>query len=174
MFADPQTGITIASLANDALLRNIVVFIFMGLLVSAAIVDLRRFIIPDTIVVALLALWPIWVALNGLGPIGYALLGGVGMFVLGLTLFAFGLMGGGDVKLMTVLALWAEPSGLLTFLFYTSLAGGFLSIYWLLPLRRLVAPMIGWAEGQRNNKQIPYGVAISAGGLAIAQRLWVG
>ena len=173
MFADPETGFTIASSANDVLLRNIVVFIFMGLLASAAIVDLRRFIIPDVIVVALLALWPVWVALNGFEPIGYTLLGAAGMFALGLILFAFGLMGGGDVKLMTVLALWAEPSGLLTLLFYTSLAGGFLSIFWLLPLRRLVAPMIGWAEGQRNNKQIPYGVAIAAGGLAISSSLWV-
>lgn len=173
MFADPQTGFTIAGLAYDALLRNLVVFVFMGLLVSAAIVDLRRFIIPDTIVVALLALWPVWVALNGLGPIGYTLLGGGVMFALGLILFAFGLMGGGDVKLLTVLALWAEPAGLPALIFYTSLAGGFLSIYWLLPLRRLVAPLIGWAEGQRNNKQIPYGVAIAAGGLTIAHRLWV-
>lgn len=174
MFADPQTGFTIAGMANDALPRNLVVILFMALLVSAAIVDLRRFIIPDPIVVGLLALWPVWVALNGLGPIGYTLLGAAAMFALGLVLFAFGLMGGGDVKLMTVLALWVEPSGLFTFIYYTSLAGGLLSIFWLLPLRRLVAPMIGWAEGQRNNKQIPYGVAIAAGGLAISSRLWVG
>jgi prepilin peptidase CpaA len=172
MFSDPHSESAVADLAFDALLPDLIVLIFAGLCVAAAAIDLRRFIIPDSIVVGLLGLWPIWIAVSGHGQVGFILLGAVAMFAAGVVLFAFGVMGGGDVKLMTVLALWAEPAGLPAFLFYTSLAGGFLSIYWLLPLRRLVAPVIGWTEGLRDNKQIPYGVAIAVGGLAIAQRLW--
>jgi Flp pilus assembly protein protease CpaA len=37
----------------------------------------------------------------------------------------------------------------------------------------MVAPVFGWSDGLRNNKQIPYGVAIAIGGLTIAQRLWI-
>jgi prepilin peptidase CpaA len=150
------------------------VLAYAALLVSAAISDLRRFIIPDSISVGLLGLWPFWVVLNGAGPVGFILLGATVIFVLGVIFFAFGFMGGGDVKLMTVLALWAEPAGLPLLIFYTSFAGALLSVYWCMPLRRFIAPLIGWTAGLRNNKQIPYGVAIAAGGLIVAQRHWLG
>ncbi|NKB59908.1 MAG: hypothetical protein GKS00_26660 [Alphaproteobacteria bacterium] len=174
MLTDPHSETVAAVVAFDALLRDLVVLVFTGLLLSAAVVDLRRFVIPDAIVVGLLGLWPIWMVLNGLGPVGFTILGAVAMFLIGIALFAGGLMGGGDVKLLAVLALWAEPAGLPAFLLITSVAGGLLSIFWLLPVRRLMAPVIGWSEGMRDNKQIPYGVAIAVGGLTIAQRLWVG
>ncbi len=173
MFADLHTESALAGLALDQALRVLIIFVYTGLLVSAAVCDLRRFVIPDAITVGLLALWPIWVALNGAGPVGYTLLGAAIIFGLGVMAFNFGFMGGGDVKLMTVLALWAEPAGLPTFLLFTSLAGSLLSLYWILPLRRLIAPVIGWAAGQSGNNKIPYGVAIAAGGLAVAQRLFV-
>jgi len=174
MLADPQTVSATSDLALDASLRKAMLVVFAGLIVAAAAIDLRRFIIPDTIVVALLGLWPIWVVLSGHNSIGYTLFGAAGMFVLGIACFSFGFMGGGDVKLLTVIALWAEPGGLPGFILITSIAGGLLSICWLLPMRRLVAPVIGWGEGLRDNKQIPYGVAIAAGGIAVARRLWVG
>lgn len=173
MFADPHTESALAGLALNQVLRVLIVFAYAGLLVSAAVCDLRRFVIPDSITVGLLALWPIWIALNGAGPVGSTVLGAAAIFVVGIVFFNFGFMGGGDVKLMTVLALWATPSGLPTLIFFTSVAGGLLSLYWILPLRRLIAPVIGWAAGQSSNKQIPYGVAIAAGGLVVAQRLFV-
>lgn len=173
MFVDPHSESVFTSLMFDQALRTLVILSFMGLLVAAAVYDLRRFIIPDPINVALLGLWPIWVALNGFGPLGYTVLGPGAIFVLGVFLFNLGFMGGGDVKLLTVLALWAEPSGLPVFLFFTSIAGGLLSLYWVLPLRRYIAPVIGWTAGQSGNQQIPYGVAIAAGGLVVAQRLFV-
>ena len=174
MFADPQTESAIAGLAFDGALRSLLIAAYAGLLVCAAVYDLRRFIIPDSITVALLGLWPFWVVLNGTVSLGPIVLGAVVLFGVGLALFALGVMGGGDVKLMSVLALWAGPAGLPAFLFYTSVAGGLLSLYWIMPLRRLVAPVIGWTAGQHNNKRIPYGVAIAVGGLAVAQRFWLG
>jgi len=174
MIADPHIESAFAVLALDETLKLLIILTYSGLLVSAAVFDLRRFIIPDPITVSLLGLWPIWVALSGAGPVGYTLLGAAVIFTAGLGFYKFGLMGGGDVKLMTVLALWAEPAGIPAFLFFTSIAGGLLSVYWVMPLRRFVAPVIGWAAGQSSNKQIPYGVAIAAGGLAVAQRIWTG
>lgn len=174
MFMDTLADFSISGVALDSLLRSMLLLAYMGLLLSAALFDLRRFIIPDSVSVGLLGLWPFWVVLNGGGPVGFILLGAAVIFVLGVVFFAFGFMGGGDVKLITVLALWAEPAGLPLLVFYTSLAGALLSIYWCMPLRRYIAPLIGWTAGLRDNKQIPYGVAIAFGGLVVAQRHWLG
>ncbi len=45
------------------------------------------------------------------------------MVVFGFGAFAAGFMGGGDVKLMTAVALWAGPDKVLPFLLFMSLAG---------------------------------------------------
>ena len=177
MIFDSQTETLVFGIALGDILRHAVVLGFSGLLVAAAVTDLRRFIIPNSLVVALLALWPVWVALSGFPPVGGAVLSALAVFVLGAGFFVLGFMGGGDVKLLTVLALWAGMDGLeglMVLLLLTSVAGGALSILWLSRWRPRIAPLIGWAEGLRDNKHIPYGVAIAAGGLTVAKRLWIG
>ncbi len=177
MLFDSQMETLVFGIALGDVLRNAVVLGFSGLLIAAAVTDLRRFIIPNSLVVALLALWPVWVALNGFAPVGAALLSALAVFLLGAGLFSFGFMGGGDVKLLTVLALWAGMDGLdglIVLLLLTSVAGGALSILWLSSWRHKIAPLIGWAEGLRDNKHIPYGVAIAAGGFSVTKRLWIG
>ena len=174
MIADNMLQTLVFGVDLGTLLRHAIILIFSGLLIAAAVIDLRRFIIPNTLVVTLLALWPFWAIVNGAGPIGYTLLGALLMFGVGAVLFALGLMGGGDVKLLTVLALWAGLDGLLGLALLISVAGGILSIFWVSRWRMKIAVLIGWADGLRNNKQIPYGVAIAAGGLAVARRLWIG
>lgn len=161
-------------LAETDIARASLILVYVGLLTATAIIDLRRFIIPNSLIVALLGLWPVWVAVTGAGPVSHALIGAALVFSFGLVCYSRGYMGGGDVKLIAVLALWATPAGLFPLILYTSVAGGVLSIFWLSPIRPRLAPVIGWAEGQRDNTHIPYGVAIAAGGLSIANRLWVG
>ncbi|MBT2134557.1 prepilin peptidase [Croceibacterium sp. LX-88] len=73
-------------------------------------------------------------------------------------LFALGQMGGGDIKLLTALALWIAPFAFLQLLVLMALIGGFLTILfgaWHL-MRR-----------QRDKIAIPYGLAIAAAGLWI-------
>lgn len=160
-------------LAGTDILRIFLILLYIGLLASAAVIDLRRFIIPNSLVVALLGLWPVWVAVTGAGPVAHTLIGAGAVFALCIVFYSCGVMGGGDAKLLTVLALWAGPSGLFALILYTSIAGGVLSIFWMLPVRAKLAPVIGWAEGLRDNKHIPYGVAIAAGGLLTATQLWI-
>ena len=71
-------------------------------------------------------------------------------------LFAMRAMGGGDVKLLTALALWIEPTWFLKLLIVMALVGGLLTIV-----------MGAWhiMRRQRDRLAIPYGVAISAAGL---------
>jgi prepilin peptidase CpaA len=70
--------------------------------------------------------------------------------------FAMGAMGGGDVKLIAALALWLPWQAVLGLLFLMSIAGGVLTLGYL--IRHKLA--------KREEKlEIPYGVAIAFGGL---------
>jgi prepilin peptidase CpaA len=83
---------------------------------------------------------------------------GVALVTFGLlaVLFALKAMGGGDVKLLTALALWIEPLAFLKLLIMMSLLGGVLTVVfgaWHIARRR------------KDRLAIPYGVAIAAAGL---------
>ena len=94
-----------------------------------------------------LSLWP-GVALQlGVAAVTFAVLAG---------LFALRAMGGGDVKLLTALALWIEPMPFLRLLIMMALLGGVLTVVfgaWHIARRR------------KDRLAIPYGVAIAAAGL---------
>lgn len=128
-------------------------------LLFAAFTDLRRRQIDNWlnagIALAAPAFW--WASGLDLWP-GIALQLGVALaaFAVFAGLFALKMMGGGDVKLLTALALWIEPSWFLKLLVVMALAGGILTI------------LVGaWhiMRRQRDRIAVPYGVAIAAGGL---------
>ena len=144
---------------------EILLAILAILLVVAAIIDVRTFTISNGLnaVVALLA--PLYWLSVGLDPWpGMAIQVGVaaGVFALFALAFVVGMMGGGDVKLAAALALWFPPGATLKFLVLMSVAGGVLTVL------VLIAHRLRKREGR---PEIPYGVAIAFGGLAIlAQR----
>ncbi|MCK4946550.1 MAG: prepilin peptidase [Alphaproteobacteria bacterium] len=89
------------------------------------------------------------------------------MFVVSYVMFVFGMMGGGDSKLGTVLGLWIGLKGLMPFIFYMAIIGGFIGFIALVIFRKkpFKNPMPGsWvAELQDGRNALPYGVAISFG-----------
>ena len=94
-----------------------------------------------------LALWPDIALQFGVAALTFAVLA---------ALFAIRAMGGGDVKLLTALALWIEPLQFVRLIIVMALLGGLLTIAfgaWHI-MRR-----------QREKLAIPYGVAISLAGL---------
>ena len=94
-----------------------------------------------------MALWPDVAIQLGIAALAFAFFAG---------LFALRMMGGGDVKLLTALALWIEPSAFLQLLVIMALTGGALTI------------VMGVNHVMRRRKgklQIPYGVAIAFGAL---------
>lgn len=128
-------------------------------LVLAAFTDVRRRQIDNWLNGGIALGAPLfwWASGVSLWP-GVAIQFGVALaaFAAFATLFALRWMGGGDVKLLTALALWIEPALFLQLLLVMALAGGVLTIVfgaWHV-MRR-----------QRDRLAIPYGVAISAGGL---------
>jgi len=150
--------------------------ILAGLLAVAVWSDLRSRTIPDWVSLAVLLLYPLgWLEgtaaaapLTGLAAAGLVFAGGLG-------LFALNQMGGGDVKLMTALALWCGLPLLLPFLLYTSLTGGVIAVaalgHWLIG-RRLRHRHDPAGGSQTAAPVVVYGPAIAAGFLlAMAGRL---
>ena len=128
-------------------------------LVFAAFTDLKRRQIDNWLNAAIaltapvywiaagLSVWPDMAIQLGVALAAFAVLAG---------LFALRMMGGGDVKLLTAVALWIEPVIFLQLLLIMALAGGLLTIgfgAWHI-MRR-----------QRDRIAVPYGVAIAIGGL---------
>lgn len=142
------------------MLPTLLLVVLALLLLWAAISDVRARIIPNwlNIVIALLA--PVWwwaVSANGaaiLLHIGCA----IGALLLFGLLFVRGMMGGGDVKLITALALWLPAPALLEMLVWMALGGGVLTIAMLLIHKLRRAP---------DRPEIPYGVAIAAAAVLV-------
>jgi prepilin peptidase CpaA len=132
-----------------------------ALLVVAAVIDVRTFTISNRLnaTVALMApLYWLSVALAPWPGIAIQLAAGAGVFALLAGAFYAGMMGGGDVKLAAALALWFSPVSTIKFLVLMSLAGGVLTVAFLVWHR---------VRKREGRPEIPYGVAIAFGGLAI-------
>ena len=152
------------------------------LLCIAAAFDSWKFIIPNAITVALIALfvvtalllpddmgWRDW--LSHVGAAGAVLAGGA-------VLFAFNKMGGGDVKLMTAVAFWAGFEYLADLLLYIALAGGALAIV-LIIVRRVLFGLMTAASLTKlavprmllSGEPVPYGLAIAPSAIFLGTRL---
>jgi prepilin peptidase CpaA len=130
-------------------------------LVVAAVIDARTFTISNRLNLAVAAGAPLYwlsIALNPWPGMAIQLAAGGIVFVLLAGAFYAGMMGGGDVKLAAALALWFSPAGTVKFLVLMSLAGGVLTV-----------GILAWHRAQRREgkPEIPYGIAIAFGALAI-------
>ena len=132
-----------------------------AILVVAAVIDVRTFTISNRLNLVVAGLAPAYwlsIALTPWPGIAIQLAAGGIVFVILAGAFYAGMMGGGDVKLAAALALWFPPAGTLKFLILMSLAGGVLT---------LVVVALHRARKHQGRPEIPYGVAIAFGGLAI-------
>jgi prepilin peptidase CpaA len=149
---------------------------FAGLMLTAAIEDLRRLVIPNLVVLALLALWPLRCATGPEASLAAglaAMLGATAVFFAGAMAFARGLIGGGDVKLFAVATLWAGADGTAPLLALTAVLGGVLACACLSPLGALVGAR--WRRGRSPEQApgsgmgtaVPYGAAIATASLIV-------
>lgn len=147
------------------LVREGIVWASVVALMFAAVTDVRRFIIPNWSCLVLLALGVIYAILTpGFPWVGHLLAAAV-VFCVGLVLFSTGLCGGGDAKLLTVLAFWAGFEQMWLLVLATVFAGGIVSLVYL---------GRAWWLGRRGSGveslwgvRVPYGVAIAVGGLYV-------
>jgi prepilin peptidase CpaA len=140
---------------------NLLLLGLTAALVLAAVIDMRTFTISNRLNLAIALSAPIYWVSVPIAPwpdMAVQLGAGAMVFVLLAGAFYAGMMGGGDVKLAAALALWFPPVATIKFLVLMSLAGGVLTL-----------GILVWHRARRGEgrPQIPYGVAIAVGGLAI-------
>ena len=142
--------------------------IFAALMATAAVEDLRRLVIPNQLIVALLILWPAQLAAEpAFAPsaVVAAVACAAAVFCAGALLFSRGLIGGGDVKLLSAAALWAGAGAVPALLILTALFGGVLSLLLLTSHGMQLGTARG--GGATARPPVPYGVAIAAAALLV-------
>lgn len=160
------------------LIQLLLVFVFPGLLVGAAVWDLMSYTIPNKLICALLTVFCTVLAalaLTGSGltwqDAGFHLLAGFVALLAGMALFAAGYIGGGDAKLFAAASLWLGWNALFEYTILATLLGGALTLG-LLVFRRIPLPIFlarqTWVARLADPREgIPYGVALSAAALLV-------
>ena len=149
---------------------SVISLVFVIGLLDAAQSDLRQFRIPNRVPLLLLAGFVPAALVAGLDWQDWLIHLGVALafFVLGALLFARGVWGGGDAKLLPAVALWIGVAGLPRFLVIMALAGGALAVLALLSRRIAlgpIGPLRAWGQRLAESGHVPYGVAMAVGGL---------
>jgi prepilin peptidase CpaA len=99
--------------------------LFCLLVVTAAVFDVCKFVIPNAISVALALLFFPTVLLLGIPVDWLSHLGAaLSVLVVGMVAYRFKVLGAGDVKLLTAVSIWANFDHLWIYLLVVALAGG--------------------------------------------------
>lgn len=173
------------TMLTQIFVHQLVIAVFAAVLIAAAVGDFRSFRIPNSLVLSILVLFPAHVMASP-DPVawGYALLFAMVILAIGAGFFAAKVMGGGDVKLMAAVSLWAAPQHLLSFFVVTLVVAMLVACVMAVRLAAADArsPQ-GWSvmaavTGIRHvpilKISVPYGVGIAAAGLYVAWRILAG
>jgi prepilin peptidase CpaA len=160
--------------SSSEILSVLPVLVFIAALIAAAISDAASYTIPNRC--PLLIVLAFAAHSVGAPPMAAfaALLTASAVFAVGLFVFGRGWLGGGDVKLITAVALWTGPAWLPLFLVSSSLAGGTVALLYLSPLRHRLPQPVGASvdstEMPAARQPVPFGIAIAVGGTVVASR----
>jgi prepilin peptidase CpaA len=146
------------------------------LMFTVIVTDTTRYTIPNWLVGALLLLYPVMLAVAQAPKPDWktGLVIGVVVFALGFIIFILKVMGGGDIKLMTVLGIWAGREGIFQFLTMVALLGGALALI-LWTTRKVLPHFVDKSQSRPlprilvDDNMVPYGVAIA---IAFLILLW--
>jgi prepilin peptidase CpaA len=129
------------------------------LLCWGAATDLRGRIISNRLNIAIALLAPVWWWANGLSlypGVAIQIALAVAVFIIFAGMFALGLMGGGDVKMLGAIALWMPLGAMANLIVLMALLGGAVT------MATMAHHRMARKEGR---PEIPYGVAIALAGL---------
>jgi len=143
-------------------------------LVMAGVTDFRSLRIPNWLTAGLALAFPLAALVAG-QPVDWLshLEAGAIVFAGSAVLFAFRIMGGGDVKLLSATALWLGLGQVMPFLFMVALVGGVFAIACLalrhpLVQTTILATMRRLPAFAQKKMPIPYGIPIAIAGLLMA------
>lgn len=153
------------------LLPTLLFFLFATPQLMAALNDANAMKIPNRIPLIVLGAYFLMVPFTWVGlPIFLEhMTVGVVVFALGFAMFAFGWMGGGDSKLLAATAFWFTWADVFSYMVYTALFGGVLTLFIMVGRSYIPARLITtqWAHTMfKDQTKIPYGLALAAGAIA--------
>ncbi|VAV87098.1 Type IV prepilin peptidase TadV/CpaA [hydrothermal vent metagenome] len=151
----------------------------------AAYTDLTRFTLSNRLCLITALLYPVYLMtryLEGTGlPIENILLSlaiAVIIFIVCAGFFALNVMGGGDVKFIPAVALWAGAAHILNFLLITAVIGGLFAAK-IVIYNRIKASKyskssenINLSVAEKKESAVPYGVGIAISGLYVAYQIF--
>lgn len=150
------------------------ILVFPIAMAFAAAMDLLTMTIPNRISLVLIATFIVAIPLSDITWADIALKHvavAAAVLTVGIALFSFGLMGGGDVKLMASASLWLGYDHFGSFAFGVSALGGILAIAILIYRGTVpeaaIAQMEWAARLHKKGSGIPYGIAIAGAALAV-------
>jgi prepilin peptidase CpaA len=148
-------------------------FIFPILMAYAASSDLLTMRIANWLVAALFVAWVglAFIAQMSWAEMGLNLAAAGIVLVAAFIFFAFGWIGGGDAKLVSVTSLWVGFGFMLPYLIYAALLGGGLTLL-ILAIRRYPLPAqlarVKWIDRLHDTRSgVPYGIALAIAGLLV-------
>lgn len=151
----------------------------------AAYSDLKSLTLSNRLCLATASLYPmylltLYMADQGL-PLWDVVISGAiaaAIFMICVGFFALNIMGGGDVKLIPIVALWAGAAHILNFLLIMSVVGGLFAAV-IIVINRFKASKyhkssanINLSMAEEKESAVPYGVGIAIGGLYVAYQLF--
>jgi prepilin peptidase CpaA len=157
---------------------DVAFLVFPALLILAGIFDCLTLKIPNWLTATVALLFFPAALLIGMPGQEYLTHFAAALIVLagGFTLYAAGLFGAGDAKLMAAAALWFGWPASMPFVVYTVLAGGVLAIIVLIwNLVRTDQEIRGYSwisRFERFKPSVPYGVAIAVGAILAYPQAW--
>lgn len=155
------------------MLPLLLALVFPALMAFAAFSDLFTMRISNWLVIAVGVVYfalALVVQLDW-ASVGWASVTAAAVLAVAFTFFAFGWIGGGDAKLISVTVLWTGLDLLLQYLIYAALLGGALTLI-ILFLRRVPLPprlaAQAWLERLHNAKTgVPYGIALAIAAILV-------
>ena len=152
--------------------------VFPVLMIVAGAGDALSMRIPNwlTVTIAVAFLPMAYLTAMPPGILGIHLLTGLGTFVAGFALFALGLFGGGDAKLLAAAGLWLGWPELMPFLVMTAFAGGALALcvgaWSVINLSSEVKDGALFKRLGSIKPNVPYGYAFAIGALLAFPQSW--
>ncbi len=143
------------------------------IMLAAAFSDFKQLRISNKLCLALVAVFPVFVLSSPaevpwLQHIAVA----AAVMLVGFGMYAFRLLGGGDVKMLAAAALWAGPKLIAALLMYTTLAGGILAMAFAFVafghhiVRQTQSQPAAQPVQPWHKTPVPYGIAIACGGIS--------
>jgi len=152
-------------------LQVVLLITFVGLVGAGAVTDVRNRRIPNQISLAVALVWVMYALTNNTGWLG-GLIAAAIVLAVGIVVYAFDLVGGGDIKLLTTVSLWAGTELALPMIAIVAIAGALVSVSVWIHARgisffsfQLLEPK---ADIRTEQLYTPYAVAILPGAVFIA------